>query len=173
MLVFALALAVCGFFSAMMCGLQREGNPLLAVSAGVPFAIATGCVRAVAGQSPWAAAVAIPLWPFTFFLASGLSLGISTYAAVSVAGFIGSISVALIHSVGSKVTNIGTELLAISLAGAISALPFGTLASMRQYDARHALFSIAGFVAWEVAVGTTLYWFTYRNAMSDAPSGLR
>ena len=94
------------------------------------------------------------------------------FAAVSVAGFIGSISIALIHSVGSKVTNIGTELLAMSLAGSISALPFGTLASMGQYDARRALFSIAGFVVWQVAVGTTLYWFTYRNALIDAPSAL-
>jgi hypothetical protein len=56
------------------------------------------------------------------------------------------------------------------ITGALSAIPFGTWAAQGENEPHHVPLLIAGFVAWQICAGCTLFWFTYQGVARDLPA---
>ncbi len=162
---FAGVFALSGVLSAVMFGLGNDPNMVLAYLAGVPFAAGTLCLHGVSRRSLLIAGLTALVWPASFRTAIALaSGGASNYVAVCVSGALGGAAIALIHRIGRGAAKLTGELAAIGLAGAITALPFGTWAAQGDNDPHHALLLVVGFVSWQISVSSVLVAFTNRTA---------
>ena len=157
-LVIAIAFALSGVASALMCSAPENTPEWIIYSAGVPFAIVSvlffsdsrgrALVLLVLNSAAWVAA----------YLSVFATAKTNQYFAMCVPGFVGGLCVAIATGISRRSLLRITKIVIVALVGLVAGLSFFVNTGLEAPQWR----IYAAFVLWQSAVGVTLYLLSAR-----------